>query len=135
MIKYFDKDPKDYNIFYNNVNTSIAISAAITAAARTFMHPFILNNRILYTDTDSVHVIGNFPDKFIGNKLGLFKLERIYKEAIFIAPKVYSGILEDNSQISKVKGYKHSVHFNEFKKFLNKDFNLILNKIKLKKKI
>src|ERR1700749_612794 len=89
--------------FYNNLtnqtinnkhNISIPIAAAITANARIFMSKFKNNPNIIlmYTDTDSLFTQNELPKELIGTKLGQFKLEQIYKEIVFLAPKVYGGI-------------------------------------------
>ena len=42
------------------MSTSIAISAAITAGARTYMNKFILEHDVLDTDTDSLYIFVNW---------------------------------------------------------------------------
>lgn len=65
------------------------------------------------------------PQEFVGKELGQFKLECIYEEAVFLAPKVYGGIIrnEDGTfrQVSKVKGYKDVVDYEILKSLLFKD--------------
>jgi DNA polymerase type B, organellar and viral len=107
---------------YNN-NTSIPIAATITANARVFMSQFKNNPlfKLLYTDTDSIYIIGELPPEFIGKELGKFKLENIFKEIVFISPKVYGGITSENKEITKVKGYKNKVTFKQLKALLVKN--------------
>jgi hypothetical protein len=95
-----------------NINISIAISSAIAAEARICMTQFKNNPnvKLAYTDTDSVFVIGPLSEHLIGPELGKLKLEFVFKESVFIAPKVYGGILENNSQIVKVKGLSNIPH-------------------------
>ena len=50
------------------------------------------NFKLLYTDTDSILIIGNIPDHLAGNNLGQFKLEYNLKKLIILAPKVYAAI-------------------------------------------
>jgi hypothetical protein len=93
--------------FANNVN--IAIASAVTAYARIHMSQF-KNNPVLpnlyYSDTDSVYFDGPLPDHFINStELGKLKLEGIYDQAIFLAPKVYA-LKNQESEIIKIKGLK-----------------------------
>jgi len=91
------------------------------------MSQFLTDNNInvYYTDTDSIIVDKPLVDLFVGSELGQFKLECIYEEAVFLAPKVYGGIIrnEDGTTkvISKVKGYKDHVDFEVLKSLLDKD--------------
>ena len=107
-------------------NISIAIAAAITAYSRIHM-TFFKNNpniNLYYSDTDSAYVDSPLPDELVDNKtLGKVKLENICKKAIFLAPKVYCLLTENNKFIYKVKGLKHEVNmtFKEFKSLLNKE--------------
>ena len=48
------------------------------------------------------------------------KLEHIFKEGIFIAPKVYGGIT-DNYELVKVKGLKNTVPFSQLNDLLYKN--------------
>lgn len=54
---------------------------------------------LYYTDTDSIDIDKPLPSKYIGKELGLIKLEHVFKETIFLAPKVYGGITEDYEYI------------------------------------
>ena len=67
------------------------------------------------------------------------KLEYIFEEAIFIAPKVYGGIIKDanGKELSKIKGFKNEnyeadnnksyiVKFEDIKNLLIKDNKLTL---------
>jgi hypothetical protein len=87
---------------------SISISAAITAYARIFMSKFKNNPNfiLLYTDTDSLFIIGDLPEDLIGKELGQFKVEYNFKKLVILSPKVYGGILDDGTEIIKVKGLK-----------------------------
>ena len=49
---------------------------------------------------------------------------------IAVAPKVYGGILEDGSELVKVKGYKNKISFDFLKSLLNKNSSLELNQDK-----
>ena len=50
----------------------------------------------------------------------------MFKDAVFLAPKVYAGLTLENKEIMKIKGYKYKVPFKEFKKLIMKDYNLEL---------
>ena len=124
LIKYhkINEDRDDIQM-----KVSIPISAAITAYARIHMAQFLADTNIdvYYTDTDSIVVDKPLPKEFVGSELGQFKLECIYEEAVFLAPKVYGGIIrnEDGTfrQVSKVKGYKDIVDYPILKSLLSKD--------------
>lgn len=70
------------------MNTSVAISAAITAGARTHINYLLKIYDVYYTDTDSVYIKGKLDPKFVGDIIGQFKLEGVFDEVIFLAPKV-----------------------------------------------
>lgn len=57
-------------------------------------------------------------------------LERIYKDFIVLAPKVYGCITNDNKELVKVKGFKDKIPFEDFKSLLIKDSSLELNQTK-----
>ena len=101
-------------------NVSISVASSITAYARIFMSKFKNNPKykIFYTDTDSLYTDKPLDPELIGNKLGQFKLENVFDEAVFLAPKVYGGITEEGEEITKVKGYKNKVSFKDLKTLL-----------------
>lgn len=81
----------------------------------------------MYSDTDSVHLLGELDPKYIGDKLGQMKLEGVAVDAVYLAlpsfargPKVYSLIMEDGSQICKIKGSKKSLSHELMKSLLIK---------------
>jgi hypothetical protein len=117
-------------------NVNIAIAASITAYARVHMSQFLADPtlQIYYTDTDSIDVKGNLPSRFIGPALGQLKVEDIFDEAIFLAPKVYGG-LGQRGPITKIKGFKNPISFNSLKSLLIKDSKLDLNQEKWFKSI
>ncbi len=51
------------------------------------------------------------------------KLETTFKEAVFLAPNVYGGI-SDEGEVTKVKGFKISVSFDNLFSLLNKENKL-----------
>jgi hypothetical protein len=85
------------------------------------------NLNVLYTDTDSIDIDKPLDPKFIGKELGLMKLECVFKEAVFLCPKVYGGILDNGSEMTKVKGFKNDVKYSDLKSLLIKDSSLELN--------
>lgn len=103
-----NKDKKD--LYKNSIDTETAvqIASAITAESRIFMYKFknIKDNPCYYTDTDSVFLEKPLEENYIGEYLGQFKLEYTVKEALFIAPKVYYVLKEDNTEKFVVKGMK-----------------------------
>jgi hypothetical protein len=115
-----------------NANVNISIAAAITAYARIHMSQFLGNPllNVLYTDTDSIDIDQPLDPKFIGKDLGKMKLEYVFNKAIFLAPKVYGGILEDGTELTKVKGFKNSVPYSDLKTLLTKGSELELNQEK-----
>jgi hypothetical protein len=80
---------------------------------------------LYYFDTDSIDVNKPLNIKFIGKELGKIKLEHIFKEAVFLAPKVYGG-LTDTYEYVKAKGAKKKnvISFSDLKTLLNKDSKL-----------
>jgi hypothetical protein len=62
-------------------------------------------------------------------------LEYEFKEAIFLAPKVYGGILQNSTsknlkEIVKIKGFKNLIKFKDLKSLLIKDSFLKLKQEK-----
>jgi len=83
------------------------------------MHQF-KNENLYYSDTDSIDTDVLLNPKFVGDELGQLKLEHIFKEAVYLAPKVYGG-LTHNSEIVKVKGLKNPITYKELSSLLKKD--------------
>jgi DNA polymerase elongation subunit (family B) len=134
IIEYvnFLDDNKELSVYVNfenptildkETNVSISIASAITSYARIFMAEFKREGyNLYYTDTDSIYIPYELPKNLISDKiLGKFKLEYIFKDIVFLAPKVYAGITINNEYICKIKGYKNPnlIPFNDFKKLLN----------------
>jgi len=100
------------------------------------MSQFKLNHNyeLFYSDTDSLDINKKLPSKYVGSGLGKFKLEHIFKEAVFLAPKVYGGIAinNDNStyELIKVKGYKNIISFDDLKSLLELNSKLVLHQEK-----
>lgn len=126
LISFFDDKDWNEETKKKTLNISIAISAAVTAYARIHMSQFkSVNNdyNLYYSDTDSIDINKPLPDKFIGEELGKIKLEHIFNDAVFLAPKVYGGVTNTYEYV-KVKGLKNPVQFNQLKPLLIKDSKL-----------
>lgn len=130
LISYTKKMENDFTY---SPNVSIAISAMITSKARLWMYKF-KNNSVLYTDTDSIDTTELLNPKLIGNELGQFKLEHVFDEAIYLAPKVYGG-KNKKGELVKIKGLKNPVSYKELKTLLKKNKLLKLNQEKWFKNI
>ena len=97
------------------------------------MYSIINDNidHIYYSDTDSLYLDHPLPKDLVDSKeLGKFKLEYIFKDSIFLGPKIYAGITADNKYICKIKGFKNPIQFDDIKTLLNKDSSLNLKHIK-----
>lgn len=120
LISYFTDRQSKY------INISVAVAAAITSYGR--IHMAELKMKLLaagyiiyYSDTDSLFVNKPLDKNLIGNDLGLFKFENLYKEAVFLCPKVRGGITNEGEEIVKMKGVKNPITFNQLKSLLNKN--------------
>ena len=90
---------------------SVPVSLAVTAYGRIHMSKIKqeLSNKginLFYSDTDSVFTDKLFNSTYVGSKLGQLKLENIYKEAVFLCPRVYAGLINEGNEYIKVKGLK-----------------------------
>ncbi|KAF6135886.1 hypothetical protein GIB67_006778 [Kingdonia uniflora] len=86
-------------------NSVVQISAAIIAYARIYMYQFMSRDNCYYTDTDSIILGKPLSEEYVSSKvLGLLKLECFIKESIFLAPKCYKLVTEDDQKIIKHKG-------------------------------
>jgi hypothetical protein len=120
-------------------NVNIAIAAAVTAYARIHMSQFKNNPsfpNLYYTDTDSAYFDGPLPDYFISNTiLGALKLEGIYDNAVFLAPKVYA-LKINKGEIIKIKGLNkeaiinNNITLESLEALLSKDSNIQINQNK-----
>jgi len=75
------------------------------------------NFKLFYSDTDSIYIDRPLPEDMVSNTiLGKMKLENILNTAIFLAPKMYCLITENDEIIYKVKGLKKGywINFNRF---------------------
>ena len=96
--------------------TSIARWAIITDALDIF-------DRLIYVDTDSLHLVGtDIPEGFdISDKLGDYKIEAIFKKALYVGLKTYihDEIINDKVEtvvkmITIIQEIKVRMCFNEF---------------------
>jgi DNA polymerase type B, organellar and viral len=98
-----DKGSDDY--WNPPKNSAVQLSAAITAAARIYMYPYISREDCYYTDTDSVVLGQPLPKEVISSSvLGKFKQEDRILKGYFLAPKSYFYIAKDGSNVLKYKG-------------------------------
>ena len=87
-------------------NINIGIASAVTAYARIYMSQFKNNPNynLYYSDTDSIYIDSPLDDSLVSStELGKMKLEGLYDEAIFLAPKVYA-LRNKVESIIKIKG-------------------------------
>ena len=121
-----NNERKDSNLLIN-----VAIAASITGYSRVFMS-YYKNNplfKLYYSDTDSAFIdidLNNLNPNLIGSELGQLKPEYEFKEAVFLAPKVYGGITHDGESIVKAKGVKNIIPFDDLKTLLQRGNKLIL---------
>jgi hypothetical protein len=117
----------DKTEIYHGTEVNIAIASAITAYARVYMSQFKNNPlyKIYYSDTDSIVTNKPLSNDVIGVALGQVKLEHTIKKAVFLAPKVYALITENDEEVIKVKGLTKEVisklSFNDLEGLLIKD--------------
>ena len=111
-----------------DTETAVQIASVVTAGARIYMYKFknLKGNKCYYTDTDSVFLEKPLEEKFLGKKLGDFKLEYLIEEAMFIAPKVYFTRSKNLEEKFVVKGIKISSP-EEKTKILKNFRNIIFN--------
>ena len=84
--------------------SAVQLAAAITACARIHMYQYISRPDCYYTDTDSAVLGSPLPEEEISSELGKFKLEHFVKKGIFLAPKSYMLVTDDDCDIIKHKG-------------------------------
>jgi len=124
LISYF-KPHSDSDLNFNIKNISVVVSAIVTASARIHMTQFKVDKSltIFYTDTDSIDIDRELNSKFVGNDLGQMKLEHIFDEAVFLAPKMYAG-KNKYYEYCRIKGVKNPVCYDSLKALLQKDSKL-----------
>jgi hypothetical protein len=108
------------------IKSNVAISAAVTSYARIEMHPYLLMNGVIYSDTDSIFTNKPLDSKFTGKEIGKFKdvMHGIsIKEFISKGPKRYAYwfLDKDNQRIERSVNAgveKDTIPYNKFKKFI-----------------
>jgi len=129
LVKYnMKEDNLNLDNLLNKQNINVAIASAITAYSRLHMTQFKNNPdyKLFYSDTDSIYINRPLPDHLVSQtEIGLMKLENIIKKGIFLAPKVYALLTEDNKVIIKVKGLNkegiEQLSLEDFENLLFKD--------------
>lgn len=113
------------NSNYDIKNVSVVVSSIVTASARIYMSRFKTDNsiNIYYSDTDSIDIDQKLDVNLIGEEIGQMKLEHIFKDAVFLAPKMYGGLTDDYEYV-KIKGLKNPIQFKELKPLLFKGSKL-----------
>ena len=122
LIKCSPLHVNEVNINLIKANVNISIAAAIAGYARVYMTQFKNNPNIklLYSDTDSIAVLKALVNDLVdASKLGMLKLEAVFTEALFLAPKLWAGKkVQDGDAIEviKTRGLKKDlVSFDQFK--------------------
>jgi hypothetical protein len=113
----------------SSYNISIGVAAAISAYSRIHMSHFLIkySEQLCYVDTDGIKITTQLDKNEIDDKiLGKMKYEYFMSEFVGLGPKAYGGILEDGSEMVKLKGYSSTLPFSEFKKGLYKDHKIEL---------
>lgn len=113
----------------NNISISLPISLITSAYARMFMSKIKMkfSDYLYYSDTDSVVTSIPLPPHMVGSELGQFKLEHKISKGVFLCPKVYGLILEDGSQVIKVKGSTVLPTFEQLEQILDNNSPLPLS--------
>jgi hypothetical protein len=118
-------------------NICVAIASSITAYSRISMSKIKMEyiNNLYYSDTDSLDLDVKLDNKYISDKLGDFKFENKFKEALYLAPKVYGAIINESEEYVKIKGLKVKIPYKDLKTVLSKNSKLLINHEKWYKSI
>lgn len=127
----------------DTANISVIISSAIASYSRIQMSYFMnkYQNNLYAIDTDGIKVDCKLDSSEVDNKqLGKMKYEYTFKEAVFIAPKVYGGLLERpykkyKTEVTKVKGLKNQISYRGLKTVLNKNNPLKVKQEKWRRRL
>jgi DNA polymerase type B, organellar and viral len=97
----------DDNIEENKYkNVSIVVASAITAYGRIHMSQFKNNPQIgelLYSDTDCIAITGELNEKHIGKGIGQMEVEKQFIKVVYLAPKVYIGLMQNKKDSNKIE--------------------------------
>jgi hypothetical protein len=113
---------------------SIVVASAITAYGRIHMSQFKNNPEIgdlLYSDTDCIAITGELNPKHIGKGIGQMEVEKQFIKVVYLAPKVYVGLMQNKKDTNKIEVHAVIKGINVEKKakqFKFNDFVLLLNK-------
>lgn len=109
------------------MSISIPTAAFVTARARIHMFEFknLDGNKCYYTDTDSVILDNELDSNLVGPELGQMKLEYRISKGLFLAPKVYSLVINEG-EVTKLKGFTLSKDKNNLINF--ESLNILRNK-------
>src|SRR6266576_1475788 len=132
LVSYHDIDENKFISDSTEYNISVGVASAITSYSRIIMTQFknLSNNQMYYTDTDSAVMEKPLDESLVGKHLGQMVLEKEYVEFVALAPKVYGGILSNGQIITKVKGFKNHISFEDLKSLLEENKSLELNQSK-----
>jgi hypothetical protein len=86
---------------------------------------------LLYTDTDCIAISGDLNKKYIGKGIGQMELEKQFIKVVYLAPKVYIGLMQSKKDSNKIEVHAVIKGINVEKKaktFKFNDFVLLLNK-------
>jgi hypothetical protein len=129
-------NPSESESFHSSHINAVHIASAISAYARMSMIPYILDqvNPAIAVLTDSIVVKYPLAPNLIGKTIGKMKRECVIKEAIFIKPKLYYILTNENEEIIKSSGihnsllnYKHFVDLINGKEVMIKMKKFILD--------
>lgn len=127
IVKYKLADDKDRDPVYT------ALASFVTAYAREYLlqSALLFGDRFIYSDTDSIKVIGTEIPKELkidDYELGAFKQEYIFKKARFIRAKTYAVQLDNGKYIYKCAGMpdglKDVMRFDDFRVGFTNDTRL-----------
>jgi len=134
-----NKDLKKFKNYLKGIpgQTNVPIAAAVTSYSRMIINGFKLlalklDQDIYYSDTDSLVLNGPLPQEYLDSAhLGKLKLEHVFKEGIFAAPKMSYLELEDGTTVSKCKGYSGKLNKSQYLSLLDGNaLKLLVNRWK-----
>ena len=121
-------------------NRNVIYASCISSKARIRLYQGfeeVLNSggKLLYCDTDSI--AASYNKIKLNEQYGEIKWSELWKESIFIAPKLYGYKNENNEEIIKIKGISNNKYkLKELKKafFSNKENLIYKNELNFSKK-
>lgn len=103
-------------------------SAYVTAYGRLELYDYIVKNKAIYCDTDSVMIKGDIVES---SKIGGMKLELDIEKGWIVKPKFYCIRSKDGDDKVKIKGVAKRLTFGEFGNFIEyspNEFTVTYNK-------